>query len=120
MNENSIPTMTRSEKLLLEKIEGLERLIKAILNKEAENSIEEISLSKAAKKLHLSPDTVVDLVKKGQLEARTYKDSDRKTRYRFIVADIKKFQKTNKYDHITIHAEEYESAEDMAKRIFGR
>ena len=103
---------------MLEKIEGLERLIKAILNKEAENSIEEISLSKAAKKLHLSPDTVVDLVKKGQLEARTYKDGDRKTRYRFKVSSIHNFQKETKYDHISIHAEEFESAEDMAKRIF--
>lgn len=118
MNENSIPTMTRSEKLLLEKIEGLERLVKEILKKEAVNSIEEISLSKAAKQLHLSANTIIDLVKRGQLEARTYKDKKRKTRYRFKLSAINNFQKETKYDHVSIHAEEYESAEDMAKRIF--
>ena len=112
--------MIVTSEMLWNELQEQKKLIKKLLEKEAENSIEEISLSKAAKKLHLSSNTVIDLVKKGQLEARTYKDRKRKTRYRFKVSAIHNFQKETKYDHVSIHAEEFESAEDMAKRIFGR
>lgn len=112
--------MVVTQSMIWEELQEQKRLIKQLLEREVENSIEEISLYKASKKLHLSQDTIVDLVKKGKLEARTYKDSNKKTRYRFKISDIHKFQKESKYDHISLHSEDFETAEELADRIFGR
>jgi len=112
--------MVVTQSMIWEELQEQKKLIKQLLEKGFENSIEEISLYKASKKLHMSQETIIDLVKSGKLEARTYKDNARKTRFRFKVADIHKFQQAWKYDHASLHAADYESAESIAKRIFNQ
>lgn len=107
-----------TQKMLFEKLLIVEKKLDKILSKEAEHSIEELSLNKAKKLLRLSDVTIINLVKTGKLKARTYKDSERKTRYRFRIADIRAYQKSKEYDHISLHADDYETAEDIANRIF--
>ena len=109
-----------TQKMLFEKLSIVEEKLDRILSKEAEHSIEEISLHRARKLLKLSDATIIDLVKTGKLKARTYKDSNRKTRYRFRIADIRLFQKSKEYDHISIHSDDYETSEELAQRVFGR
>jgi len=95
-------------------------MIKSLLDKNINYSIEEISLDRTRKLLRMNRSRVVDLVKKGKLKARIYRDSKRKIHYKFRVADIRTFQEENKYDHLSLHADGVESAEDIAKRIFNK
>ncbi len=55
-------------------------------------SIEEISLTKAARFLHVSPNRIMKEVKNGKLKAMTYRDSKRRKRYRFRVSDLRAWQ----------------------------
>lgn len=114
--------MVITQSMIWEELQEQKRMLKQILQKEVmENSIEEISLNKAARLLHLGPDKVLQFVKQGKLKARTYKDSTtKKTRYRFRVFDIKEFQQNGRYEHISLHAEEFETAEQIAERVFGK
>lgn len=107
-----------SQRMLYDKLLVVEEKLDKILSKEAEHSIEEISLHRARKLLKLSDATIINLVKTGKLKARTYKDRNKRTRYRFRIADIRAFQQSKEYDHISIHADDYESAEELADRIF--
>lgn len=112
-------TFISNEQIYKEQQE-IKKMLSELLQKNVEHSIEEISLSKTAKLLHLSTDSVTDLVKKGKLQARTYQDGNRRKRYRFRIADVREFQNENKYDHISLHVDEkdLESPEELANRIF--
>lgn len=114
---NTAPAIV-SQKMLYEKLLTVEEKLDKILSKEAEYSIEEISLHRTRKLLKLSDATIINLVKTGKLKARTYKDVNKKTRYRFRIADVRNFQKSKEYDHLSLHADDYETAEDLADRIF--
>ena len=113
----TIPTMI-TQKILFEKLLTVEEKLDKILLKEAEYSIEEISLNRAKRILSLGVATIIRLVKTGKLKARTYKDKNRVTHYRFRIADIRAFQKSKEYDHISLHAEDFETAEEIADRTF--
>ena len=58
------------------------------------NSIEEISLNKAAKILHRSTRFITYEVQAGRLKAIKYRDKSRRLRYRLRLSDIKEYQKT--------------------------
>jgi hypothetical protein len=117
MSELTIP-MTRAEKLLFEKINSIERKIDELREEKGYESIEEISLFKAARLLHVGEEKVLRLVETKKLRAIPYRDNDRKKRYRFRVADIREYQ--NKRQTQTADELQYvESAESIAKRIFG-
>jgi|GEM_PF-3541157 len=109
-----------SNETLYNEQQEIKRMLQMLLDRDVKHSIEELSLYKAAKQLHLSPDTVIDLVKKGKLKSRTYKDADRKTRYRFRIADIHSFQNHELYEaeDIIFEENEIESPEELADRIF--
>ncbi len=108
-----------TSQMIWDELQSQSKLIKKLLEKEEQFSIEEVSLNKASKLLKLGPVTVLDEVKKGSLKARIYFDSKRKKRYRFRLADIRAFQEADKYDHFNPQGFDIESAEDIAKRIFG-
>jgi hypothetical protein len=111
--------MLITQEMIWNRLNSLEKKIDKFLNDAQEASIEEISLNRAVKVLHLGNETIVHLVKSGKLEARLYRDKKRKIRYRFLLSDIKKFQKENK--SISVQAEvlsQIESSEEIARRIF--
>ena len=104
--------------MIYEELQETKKLVYKLLEKDAEYSINEISLDKAAKLLHVGSDTVLGCVHNGKLKARTYRDKNKVKRYRFRLADIREFQKRS--STLTIEERpEVESAEAMAERIFG-
>ena len=105
--------------MIYDKILNLEKRLDQFLTQTNENDISEVSLNKACKLLRLGNETVVRLVRSNKLQARTYRDSNRKLRYRFLLKDIKSFQESTKY-HQTFLNENAESAEEIAKRIFNK
>lgn len=109
-----------SNETLYKEQQEIKRMLQQLLDRDIEHSIEEISLAKAAKQLHLSSATVIDFVKKGKLAARTYRDSNKKTRYRFRVAEIRKFQnqKSIEAEDVIEPDIDLESPEELANRIF--
>ena len=111
--------MLITSQMIWDELQRQSKLLAKLLEKEEQFSIEEVSLNKASKLLKLGPVTVLDEVIKGSLKARVYYDSKRKKRYRFRLADIREFQKAERYDHFTPQGFDIESAEDIAKRIFG-
>lgn len=112
--------MLVTQEQIWNKLDQLERKLEKFLSNADSFSIEEVSLNKACKLLKLGSYSVIQLVKSGKLRARTYRDSKRKLRYRFRLVDIRSFQEKNKYDHVSLHADEVESAEEIAKRIFNQ
>ena len=110
--------MLITQQMIWERLDSLEKKLDKFLNDAETASIEEISLNKAARKLHLGTDTVIHLVKTGKLKARVYKDGRRRNRYRFLLSDIKIFQKENKYDHRSLQLDGLETSEEIANRIF--
>jgi len=87
-------TITMS--MLWQKLENIERelnrKLKKIEERELKTSIEECSLHKAKKLLHMSEGTLLDEVKAGNLRAMKYTRNG-VTRYRFRLSDIYDFQK---------------------------
>lgn len=112
--------MLVTQEQIWNKLDQLERKLEKFLSNADSFSIEEVSLNKACKLLKLGSYSVIQLVKSGKLQARIYRDSKRKLRYRFRLVDIRSFQENNKYDHVSLHADEVESAEEIAKRIFNQ
>lgn len=112
--------MLVTQEQIWNKLNELDRKLEKFLNNADSFSIEEVSLNRACKLLKLGSYSVIQLVKSGKLKARAYRDSNRKLRYRFRLVDIRAFQDSNKYDHVSLHADEVESAEEIAKRIFNR
>lgn len=112
--------MIVTNEMIWRELQEQKKLLNKLIYDHETYSIEEISLNKAAKLLRLGPATVINLVKRGKLNARTYRDSNRKTRYRFRLADIKEFQQTEKFVPGEVETIELESSEDLARRIFNR
>lgn len=109
--------MLITQEQIWNKLTDLEKKLDSFLNGAQEFSIEEVSLNKACKLLRLGNETVIRLVRSNKLQARTYRDVNRKLRYRFLLKDIKTFQESTKY-HQTFLNENVETAEEIAKRIF--
>lgn len=111
--------MLVTQEQIWNKLTDLEKKLDSFLNNANENDISEISLNKACKLLRLGNETIVRLVRSNKLQARTYRDKNRKLRYRFLLKDIKTFQESTKY-HQTFLNENVETAEQIAKRIFNK
>ena len=111
--------MLITQEQIFNKLTELEKKLDSFLNDAQEFSIEEVSLNKACKLLRLGNETMIRLVRSNKLQARTYRDSKRKLRYRFLLKDIKTFQESTKY-HQTFLNENVETAEEIAKRIFNK
>ena len=110
--------MLVSTQMIYNELQDVKKILKQIINKELSNSIEEVSLNKAAKLLNLGASSVISLVERGRLKARVYRDSNRKKRFRFRLADIREFQESKTYNPINYETVEVERAEDIAKRVF--
>ena len=110
--------MLVTSSMIYQELQDVKKILKQIINKELSNSIEEVSLNKAAKLLNLGASSVISLVERGRLKARVYRDSNRKKRFRFRLADIREFQESKTYNPINYETVEVERAEDIAKRVF--
>jgi len=89
--------MLVTQKMIWDELIKQRKILTQLIHREAEHSIEEVSLYRASKLLRKGPESIIQDVKCGNLNARIYKDKNHKTRYRFRVADIRKFQVENNY-----------------------
>lgn len=111
--------MLVTQEQIYNELKEVKSLLSKLIEEKETFSIEEVSLNKACKLLRLGNETVIRLVRNKKLEARTYRDSKHKLRYRFLLKDIKTFQESTKY-HQTFLNENVETAEEIAKRIFNK
>lgn len=116
MNESTI-IMTKAERLILKKIELLERKLDELREEKVGESIEEISLNKAARLLRIGTDRLILAVENRHLKAIIYRDKERKKRYRFRVVDIREYQR-NRQTKTLEDFEGKETTEDIVKRVF--
>lgn len=105
---------------LKKEILELKRLVVSLMEREVVGSIEEISLNKAVKKLHMGQEKILEAVRNKELAAMPYKDSKGKIRYRFKVSDINDYQRNRAHRKLQYTAPEIkvEKAEDIFKRAF--
>ncbi len=100
MKDPKIP-LTRAEKLILSRIDELEAKINLLIASDINTSLEEVSLSRAAKIIHKSRDFVEKAVLIGELKNIGYRDKKGKMRYRFRVSDLYEWQKQRELQNET-------------------
>jgi len=110
--------MKITSEMIWEELQSQKKMLERLIRKEEEFSIEELSLNKVVKLLRLNPHTIIAQVKKGNLKARTYKDNQKRKRYRFRIADIREFQENSQEEIIDLD-EHFGSVDDLAKKVFG-
>lgn len=116
-NRNII--ITTAEKIILDKIESLEKKINELLEKQIAASIEEISLNKASRLLHRSSEFLKNEVRSGRLRAVVYKGKNKEKKYKFRLNDIIEYQ-NKRATRIEDGFDGIETAEEIATRIFKR
>jgi len=104
--------------MIYEELQAQRRLLEEMREEKVSESIEEISLGKAAKLLRLGSETVLKYVLNGKLKARIYRDKDRMKRYRFRITDIREFQKRESTILIS-ERPQVRTAEEIGEEIFG-
>ena len=109
--------MLVTSQMIWDELQEQKRILMRILDKEVQFSIEEISLNKASKLLHLGSKRIIEEVERGNLSAIIYYDKTGKKRYRFRIADIREFQKLSA-NPATVD-EDDETVDELGKRIFG-
>ncbi len=109
--------MLITSQMIWEELKEQKKLLRKILDRDLEHSIEEISLHKAARLLRTSDATLFELAEKKEIPARKYssKKTPRGYSYKFKVFDIHEFQRREQY-HASM---EIESIEELKKRVFG-
>jgi hypothetical protein len=89
--------MLVTQQMIWDELIEQRKILTQLIDREAQHSIEEVSLNKASKLLKRGSESVIEDVKNGNLKARTYTDKNQNTRYRFRLADIRKFQEGSVY-----------------------
>jgi len=88
--------MSSVEEILLTKVCRMETLLMRLLNDKAAETVVEFSLTKTAKILHRSTDTIKQMVEDGKIRA-SKEIINGKVEYRFTLADIKQYQRNKSY-----------------------
>ncbi|MBN8545818.1 MAG: helix-turn-helix domain-containing protein [Ignavibacteria bacterium] len=81
--------------MLWQELQEVKKLLQSVAKESLDNSIQEVSVNKASQLMKVGNTTVLELIKSGELKARTYK-SNGHTRYRIRIADIRTFQEMKK------------------------
>lgn len=95
---NNTPSLV-TQQMIYEEILNLKKEIKQLKQRDIETSIEEYSLSKAAKLLRIGQATLMSYVKDGKLKARIVKNSKSRTgySYKFALREIYRFQNSEQF-----------------------
>lgn len=81
--------------MLWQELQEVKTLLKSVAKEQIDNSIEEVSVNKAARLMRVGAAKVIEHIDSGELKARRY-TANGKTRYRIRVADIRAFQEEQK------------------------
>lgn len=120
MINNEIPiTATRTEKLLLQKISDLERLMRMVLERDLKNSIEELSLHKTSKLLHVGRNKIIEAIETGELPARKEKHANSKNgiTYKIRKSDLYDWQE-RKHQHLEEIRNQKVELEETSEEMF--
>jgi hypothetical protein len=86
----------RIDDMLLQKMNNIELLLQRIIGEKVSESVMEFSLSRTAKLLHRSTDTIKQMVEDGQIRASKEIINGR-VEIRFTLADIRQYQRNKIY-----------------------
>lgn len=118
------PTLV-SNSMIWEELQSQKKILQRILERDLEHSIEEVSVHRASRILKVSTSTIISLAKKNIIPARKYKTkkSPKGYSYKFKVFDIHEYQRAQQKHHLLGTSDKFpypvESAEELAKRVFG-
>lgn len=95
---NKTPSLV-TQQMIYEEILNLKNEINQLKQRDIETSIEEYSLSKAAKLLRIGQTTLMSYVKDGKLKARIVKNNKSRTgySYKFALREIYRFQNSEQF-----------------------
>lgn len=95
---NRTPSLV-TQQMIYEEILNIKNEIKQLKQRDIETSIEEYSLSKAAKLLRIGQTTLMSYVKEGKLKARIVKNNKSRTgySYKFALREIYRFQNSEQF-----------------------
>lgn len=119
-----------TSQMLWNELQEVKDLLRKVVTRDAENNIEEISLYKASKLMHMNQNKIIKLVEENRLSARVQKTKvkDPETgeikiveRYRFRICDIHRYQNSELYDPEEDNNDEYQGTdtEDLIEKHFG-
>jgi len=103
---------------LCDRVIHLSEELTKLKKRELEYEVEEFSINKTTKLLHVGSSKVLHWIKSGQLNARIECEKGKKPKYKIRVADIRSFQEENQYTKVPFLAEDFETSEEIIKRIF--
>lgn len=113
--------MLISNQMIWSELQEQKKILNKILTRDLEHSIEEISLSVAARRLKVAPATLFDLAEQNDIAARKYKTkkSPKGYSYKFKVFDIHNYQRKQQHNHLLGRGVvETESIEELTERVF--
>lgn len=95
---NRTPSLV-TQQMIYEEILNIKNEIKQLKQRDIETSIEEYSLSKAAKLLRIGQSTLMSYVRDGKLKARVVKNNKSRTgySYKFALREIYRFQNSEQF-----------------------
>ncbi|MCL4539773.1 MAG: helix-turn-helix domain-containing protein [Bacteroidetes bacterium] len=109
--------MTGEAEMLKREIAEVKDMIRGLAQKQVFDGIEEVSLSRAARMLHMGAAKIVKHVEQGRLKALTSRDSKHRKRYRFRLTDIREFQRSR--EAVQQEPSGFKAAQEIAHEIFG-
>lgn len=114
--------MSSEFETLQKQIGEVRDLLKQLMQREVQTGIEEISLNRTARLLHLGSEKVIEFAESGRLKAMVDWDTNHNKRYRFRLSDIRAFQDAR---HQPAEAQidvldKLPTAAQLARNIFGQ
>lgn len=114
--------MLISNQMIWSELQEQKKILNKILTRDLEHSIEEISLSRAARMLKISPATLFKMAEEKEIISIKYKTkkSPKGYSYKFKVFDIHEHQRELQRNQLAGREEiEVESIGELKKRVFG-
>lgn len=105
--------MLITQEQIFNEIQSLRKMVEEIKQDVTDFNLESISVGKAAKLLHVGDDTIKKLIRTKHLQSFKVNGTTR-----IKLSEIKRFQNSEEHSRIFL-TENAETAEDIAKRIFG-
>lgn len=105
--------MLITQEQIWNKLSEIDKKVEKFLQQVNDFELESISIGKAAKLLHVGDDTIKKLIRTKHLQSFKVNGTTR-----IKLSEIKRFQNSEEHSRIFL-TENAETAEDIAKRIFG-
>jgi len=109
--------LTTAERKILNILNRIQNQLEMIQEQSLAESIEEISLRKTSKLLHIGADRIIRMVENGELKAIIQRNNDR-VNYRFRISDIREYQRAKM--NCGTKKPMIQSTDELIKEYFGK